>query len=126
MSYKAVSFAASALYFALFACLLLSPEVIYWLFGINGHPSADLLAKRAGMLFLGLAVLSFVGRDAPPSNLRRTVVIAISTTLGGLIVIGVYEFLRGTAGAGIWCAIAGETVFLGLYLNVLFRGRATS
>lgn len=126
MSYKAVSLAASVLYLTLFACLLLSPGLIYWLFGIPGHSSADLLAKRAAMLFLGLAVLSFVGRDAPPSNLRRTVVIALSTTLVGLIGVGVYEFMTGTAGAGIWCAIAGETVFLGLYLNVLFRGRETS
>lgn len=114
------------LYVTLFACLLLSPGLVYWLFGIPGHPSADLLAKRAAFLFLGLAVLSFVGRDAPPSNLRQTVILSMATTVAGLICVGVYEFLAGAAGPGIWIAIIGEAVFLGLYLNLLFRGRATS
>jgi len=121
VSYKAVSVAASALYSALFACLLVAPDLIYWLFDIKRHTTADLLAKRAAMLFLGLAVLTFLGRNAPYSSLRRAVSISMATTMAGLMLAGMYEFFFGTAGVGIWAAIGGEALFLSLYLHVLLR-----
>ncbi len=121
MTYKTVSVAASALYIALFACLLIAPDLIYWLFGIESHTTADLLAKRAAMLFLGLAVLSFLGRNAPYSSLRQAVSAAMATTMAGLMLTGMYEFFLGTAGIGIWSAIGGEALFLSLYLHVLLR-----
>jgi hypothetical protein len=121
VSYKAVSIAASALYSMLFACLLIAPDLIYWLFHIERHATADLLAKRAAMLFLGLAVLSFLGRNAPYSSLRQAVSVAMATTLAGLMLAGMYEFFLGIAGIGIWSAIGGEALFLSLYLHVLLR-----
>lgn len=121
MSYKAVSIAASALCSALFACLLVAPDLIYWLFGIERHTTADLLARRAAMLFLGMAVLTFLGRNAPYSSLRQVVSVAMATTMAGLMLTGMYEFFLGTAGIGIWSAIGGEALFLGLYLQVLHK-----
>ena len=121
MPYKAVSLAASALYITLFACLLVAPNLIYWLFDSGSHPTADLLAKRAAMLFLGLAALSFLGRNAPSSSLRQAVTVAMATTMAGLMLTGMYEFFLGTAGFGIWFAIGGEALFLSLYLSVLFK-----
>ena len=124
MSYKAVSLSATALCIALFVCLLVAPDLIYWLFGVASHATADLLAKRAAILFLGLAVLSFMGRNAPPSSLRHAVTVAMATVMGGLMLVGMYEFFSGTAGLGIWLAIGGEALFLGLYLNLLFTDPA--
>lgn len=121
MSFKAVSLAASALCSTLFVCLLLTPDLIYWLFGVESHATADLLAKRAAMLFLGLAVLSFLGRNAPYSSLRQAVSVSMATTMAGLILAGMYEFFMGTAGIGIWSAIGGEALFLCLYLHVLIK-----
>ena len=121
MTYRAVSIAASVLYGALFACLLVAPHLIYWLFGVEQHATADLLARRAAMLFLGLAVLSFLGRNAANSSLRQTVLIAMATMMAGLILTGMYEFFRGAAGIGIWSAIGAEALFLGLYLQAAFR-----
>lgn len=124
MSYKAVSLAASALYITLFACLLVAPDLIYSFFGIARHATADLLARRAAMLFLGLAVLCFLGRNAPPSDFRQAVSVAMATTMAGLIIAGMYEFFFGVAGVGIWAAITGEALFLGLYLRVLLSDSA--
>jgi O-antigen/teichoic acid export membrane protein len=121
MSFRSVSLAASVLYIALFACLLFTPGLVYLLFGIERHLTADLLARRAAMLFLGLAVLSYLGRNAPSSGLRRAVSIAMATAMAGLMCSGMYEYFSGTAGIGIWSAIGGEAVFLGLYLLVLYR-----
>lgn len=121
MSYKVVSIAASALYSALFLCLLVAPDLIYWLFGIERHTTADLFAKRAAMLFLGLAVLTFLGRNAPHSSLRQAVSVAMATTMAGLMLTGMYEFFFGSAGIGIWSAIGGEALFLGLYLQVTLK-----
>ncbi len=119
--YRTVSIAASALYSTLFVCLLVAPGSIYWLFGVERHTTADLLAKRAAMLFLGLAVLSFLGRNEPYSNLRQMVLVAMATSMAGLMLTGMYEFFLGTAGIGIWSAIGGEALFLSLYLLVLLR-----
>lgn len=119
ITHKAVSIAASALYGMLFVCLLIAPDLIYWLFGIERHATADLLARRAAMLFLGLAMFSFLGRNAPYSSLRQAVSIAMATTMAGLMLAGMYEFFVGTAGIGIWSAIGGEALFLSLYLLVL-------
>lgn len=121
MSYKIVSLAASVLFITLFACLLFVPNVIYWLIGVEHSPTADLLAKRAAMLFLGLSVLSFLGRNESSSNLRQTVIVAMATTLAGLMIAGMYEFFFGIAGVGIWFAIGGEALFLSLYLVVWFK-----
>ena len=121
MNYKAVSLAASFLYISLFTCILFMPNFIYWLFGIERNDIADLLARRAAMLFLGLAVLSFLGRNEPSSSLRQVVLKAMSTSMAGLMLSGLYEFFSGTAGIGIWFAIGGEALFLALYLHVLYR-----
>lgn len=121
MSYKVVSIAATGLYGALFVCLLVAPNLIYGLFGLAGDATADFLASRAAMLFLGLTVLSWLGRNAPHSSLRQAVTLAMATTMAGLMLTGMMEFFHGAAGVGIWFAIGGEALFLGLYLHILLR-----
>ena len=100
----------------------MAPDLIYLLFGVAPHPTADLLAKRAAFLFLGFAVLSFLGRNAPFSSLRQAVTVAMAITIAGLMLVGMYEFFFGIAGPGIWIAIGGEALFLSFYLLVLFKG----
>lgn len=123
ISYKVLSVAFAMLCIALFSCLLLAPYLIYRLFDISGSETADLLSRRAAMLFLSLATISYLGRNAPLSNLRQVVTIGIATAMFGLLSDGIYEFFRGTAGLRIWVAIVGEAVFAGLYLSIWFNGR---
>lgn len=71
----------------------------------------DFLARRAAMLFLGIAILSFLARDAPASILRNAIAIAFAVMLLGLAATGLYEYARGYAGPGIWIAIVTEVAF---------------
>ncbi|MGB3554491.1 MAG: hypothetical protein WBA25_07615 [Jannaschia sp.] len=97
-----------------FACtmlcltLALVPSVVSWLFQLDGATVGDDLALRAAILFLGLAAIAWFGRDAPDSTLRRAVAIGFAVVWAGLALAGLYEFVRGTVGPGIWLAIVAE------------------
>jgi FtsH-binding integral membrane protein len=115
MNYKTVSIMAAILMFSLFLCLLVAPWSIYWLFSVPGNATADLLSRRAAMLFMGLGVISYSGRNAPHSPLRQAVSFGFALIMAGLICTGIYEYLTGVAGPGIWIAILGEAFFFVLY-----------
>ncbi len=109
----------SALYFALSATLIFAPDIVYWLFGVNGDDSGDFIAKRAGMLFLGLALVCSLSRKTNDSDARIAISVGLAASMSGLALSGVYEFYRGYVGPGIWLAIAFETVFAASYVCVL-------
>lgn len=111
ISYKILSLCAATLWMVLSVCLLLVPDFIYWIFGIVGNDTADLMSKRAAMLFLGLSILAFMSRDEPTSTLRQSLIIAFGASMFGLMCIGIFEFIRGEAGFGIWLAILVEMSF---------------
>lgn len=112
ISFKFLSSAYAVLCLVLAGCLLFAPELIYRLFGIVGNLSADILSRRAAMLFLGFTVLAFLSRNAPFSDLRQSVTVTMGVTMFALLCTGLFEWFRGTIGAGIWVAIVGEAVFV--------------
>lgn len=111
MSYKLVSTAMAGLCLILSIALTFFPNLIYWLFELVPNGLGDFLAKRAAVLFLGLSILSYLSRNAPPSELRSAIALAFFVTMGGLALVGLYEYLRGYAGPGIWLAMSTETAF---------------
>ncbi|MBL4805743.1 MAG: hypothetical protein JKY31_00455 [Rhodobacteraceae bacterium] len=123
MTYRVVSLAASVVCLLLCLILLLLPDVIYWLFNITGAEVSDFLARRAAMLFLGFAVLCFLGRNAEDSEMRRTVSVAMAIAMAGLAATGIFEFMRGYVGIGIWLAIVVEVAFAVLFGRFWVLGR---
>lgn len=118
LSYSLVSKLASALCFILFATLLLVPGLIYWIFELVGNDVSDLMAKRAAMLFLGIAVLIFLSRNASPSQLRANLCFGLAVMMAGLAGVGLFEFFRGAVGIGIWLAIMTEISFALAYFKL--------
>ncbi|MCF6233039.1 MAG: hypothetical protein L3J36_08075 [Rhodobacteraceae bacterium] len=117
MFYKISSFCAG-LFLLLGATLVFLPEMVYWLFGLPQNELGDFLAKRAAMLFLGFSVLCFLSRNTQSTDVRRIVSAAVWVSMGGMALIGAYEFLRGYAGIGIWMAIMIETVTSVLFFRI--------
>ncbi|MEW7007529.1 MULTISPECIES: hypothetical protein [unclassified Lentilitoribacter] len=111
LSYSLVSILAAGLCFILFLSLLLVPDFIYWVFGIIGNDNADLMSRRAGMLFLGLAFITFQSRNTAASNLRKTLCLGLAIMMAGLAMMGIFEYIRGAVGLGIWLAILTEIAF---------------
>lgn len=112
----------AATFAALTLCLMFMPGMIYALFELQASDAADVLAKRASVLFAGLAYLTFTcaGHSANPS--RRCVAVSIGLVLISLAGLGAVEWARGAVGLGIWVAIAVECALAALLWTAEFRG----
>ncbi len=113
----------TALFVVLFITLLIMPQFIFWLFGVPQSETADLIARRASMLFLGFAVVGWSARNAPPSPLRSGISLGIVVMMAGLACTGSYEFLRGFANWPILLAVATECAFALIFLGYTWRGK---
>jgi hypothetical protein len=109
-TYQIMSCLTAALYFYLFVMLLFFPGPFLNDLGIQTTESADFLARRAAMLMLGFAVLVFFGRKVSDSMARQVMAIAISINMAGFAVMGLVEFGRGFANAGILAAVIIESI----------------
>lgn len=118
ISYPLVSKLASALCFTLFVCLLLTPGLIYWIFGLEGNEVSDLIARRAAMMFFGLSAIIFLSRNSEASQLRQNLCLGLAIMMAALAAIGIFEFVRGAVGVGIWLAITTEIAFALAYFKL--------
>ncbi len=123
LNFKNVSLATVALTSVLFGLLLLVPDFIFFIFGIEGGEAARLLSRRAAMLFLGLAILSYFGRNAEHSIMRQAVCLGMAASMFGLALTGTYEFVRGYAGGGILLAVVAEIGFGAAYVRIWMKNR---
>lgn len=116
LSFKIASTMAAALCGFLCLTLLLIPDLIYWLFDLVASNTSNLLAKRAAMLFLGFVTLLVMARNTRNQEVVSAVSFSMITAFAGLVVVGIYEYVAGVAGPGIWLAIAGEAFFIILFV----------
>ncbi len=126
MGFKILSTVMASIAFVLFGCLLIVPEPIFILFQIPNDESAFFIARRAAMLFVGIAILSWLGRHAGHSLLRQAVCIGLGVSMLGLAILGTIEYLRGYASMGIGLAVLAEIVLGVSYLRVWFVNRESA
>jgi hypothetical protein len=93
--------------------LLSDPQGMIGGFGLPTDSSVGFVARRAGVMFLGLAALSMAAMLLQQN--RGLAAMALSVPWLGLAILGGFEHLRGFVGAEIYPAIAIETT-LGLML----------
>lgn len=79
LNYKTTSTYTALIAFTLFSILILFPEMLFWLFGIEQNNSALFVGLRMAMLFLGLAILLWVGKDSAHSESRQAISLSIAT-----------------------------------------------
>jgi hypothetical protein len=73
IKFKMVSVITAVIALTLCLVLLLKPEVIFMLFSIDENSAAFFVGRRAAMLFLGISVITWVGRNASHSESRLAV-----------------------------------------------------
>lgn len=110
MDYKRVSLATGMIFLLLALVLFFYPTLIYWLFGMNGAEPADVLARRAAVLFIALSFIISRSCNLQPSKPRQIIPQGIALALVALAILGVIELFRGTVGLGILVAIATEVI----------------
>lgn len=100
-AYTVVLWVAALLYFYLFVLLLFFPERFLADVGVAGNEAAFFVARRASMLMLGFAVLSFQARTARAPAARQAVTLSIAVNMAGFAILGCREYGRGFANAAI-------------------------
>ncbi len=119
LSFKQINLFTLFVSFTLCLILLAFPEFIYFLFQIDGNETANFMSRRAGFLFLGFAALLFFSKDIVVSELQRPIIICIFLAMIGLATLGIFEFIRGFAGPGIFLAVITEVFIAVNYLLLL-------
>jgi hypothetical protein len=124
--YRNMSIATAGLSLCLFVCLLFFPGAIFALFELQEAESAEIMSRRASMLFMGFSVICWFARNAEDSTARQAVNAGLAVAMLGLAGTGLFELGRGAVGPGVLPAIAAEVAIGSLYARVWFASRASS
>lgn len=114
-TYRVMSYITVSLYVYLFVSLLFDPHSFLQSVGVEGTESAYFLARRASMLMLGFAIVSFFGRNAPNSIARQAIVLSIAISMAGLCCMSSFEYARGFSSSGILTPAIVELVLAVVY-----------
>jgi hypothetical protein len=98
--------------------LIIHPDILFMLFGIEKESAGIFIGRRTAMLFLGLSILTWVARNTAHSTARQAICLSIAISMLGLALLGIFEYLSGTAGIGILLAIVTEVTFALLYFKI--------
>jgi len=90
--------------------------------GLEPTTGALILFRRLGALYLGLALMFFLGRNAGPSDFRSAVCLVMGGTVAVLAALGLLEFLAKRASAGIFRSVAGEAVLAAAFVWLWWAG----
>lgn len=107
-SFRNLNIATTVIASLLFLILLCTPNIAWWLFGIEGGESADFVARRTAMLFAGIAALCWFTRNTPAGAAQSGIAKGLALAMIGLVMLGLSEWLRGFAGIGILLAVVTE------------------
>jgi hypothetical protein len=122
-TFRGAAIAASSLCLALAALWMGAPQFILWVWQIDGSQATLVMARRGAALFLGLAVMLWLARDAESSPTRSALAIGFSVCCAALAALGIYDFMAGHAGLGIWMAVVVESALALTFAAVRHAGR---
>jgi hypothetical protein len=91
--------------------------------GIEATAGSLVISRRIGAIYLGLALMFFLGRAATPSDLRSAVCLVTGGAIALLACLGLFEFLAGRVSAGIFVSVAAEAVLASGFVWVWWGGR---
>lgn len=90
--------------------------------GLESTTGALILFRRMGLMYLGLALMFFLGRTAGPSEIRSAVCLVMGGTAILLACLGLYELLARRVSAGILRSAIAEAVLGAAFIWVWWAG----
>ena len=111
-----------------FACCALGIRFVFFggsvlkEWGLESTAGALILFRRMGLMYLGLALMFFLGRTAAPSEIRSAVCLVIGGTALLLAGLGLFEFLARRVSAGIFRSVIAEAVLGAAFIWVWWAG----
>jgi hypothetical protein len=91
--------------------------------GIEATAGSLILFRRIGAIYLGLALMFFLGRAAAPSDLRSAVCLVTGGAIALLACLGLFEFLARRVSAGVFRSVVAEAVLAAGFVWVWWGGR---
>lgn len=79
--------------------------------GLEATAGSLIMGRRIAALYVGIGLMFFLARHAPPSELRSAVCAGIGVALALLAVLGVFERAAGRVSSGIIVPAIIEAVF---------------
>lgn len=121
MSFRTAASLLALVCLVLFLVLLVVPKSYVGVYGIAGDEGVAFLGRRASPMFLGLAVMLWLGRSAKPSPLRTAIIAGVATLFAGIAVTGAAEYLFGAASPSILLAACAEIAIAVVLLGTIRR-----
>ena len=91
--------------------------------GIEATAGALIPLRRLGVIYFGLGLMFFLGRNAPPSDFRSAVCLVMAGAVAALAGLGLFEFLARRASAGIFRSVVSEAVLSAAFIWIWWGGR---
>jgi hypothetical protein len=91
--------------------------------GIEATDGPLVICRRIGALYLGLALMFFLGRTAAPSDLRSAMCLGVGGAIALLACLGPFEFSAGRVSSGIIVPAVVETVLAAGFVWAWWGGR---
>lgn len=98
---------------------LLSGRFMLKQWGMDATDAALVVSRRIGAVYLGLALLFFLGRSAEPSVLRSAVCAGLGVAIGLLACLGLFELKAGRVSKGIFVSTIVEVLLSASFFWVL-------
>lgn len=118
LSFHLLAIITAAIFGILAAIWLFTPTVFPSAWNVDNPTSAELIGRRVGALYSGIAVMLFLTRNAEPSSTLSALIYGIVVTCVMLAILGLYELVKGNASRSILGAVLIELVLAVLFLQV--------
>ncbi len=99
---------------------LFAGNMLFKRWGVEARIGGLLVGRRLGAAYLGIALMLFMGRNAPLSDLRSAICAGLFFALSLLACLGLFEFKARRAGAGILVSVILEFILAAGFAWVLW------
>ena len=123
MTFKTVAAIMSVLLFLLGVGYLFAGGTVVGRWDLPATDGVMLVARRIGAIYIGLSVLFFMAKGVPASAARTAMTAGAITVLSLLVILGVYEFVAGRVGVGIFVSAGIESLLASGFTVVLIADR---
>jgi len=110
MSFKIMAYVTTVAGFVLGLRFIFFGASVLKQWGMEATDVSLFMCRRYGALYLGLAVLFLLGRNAAPSDLRSAVCLGMGAAIALLAGLGSWELSAGRATCGILVPVIVEVV----------------
>lgn len=126
MSFRVFAVIVVVLFSGLAGVWLFFPQLLLGAWGVDYTAAVGLVGRRGAGLYLGIAVMFFLARNAEPSVARTALTVGLGIECLTLAALGMIELISGGAGLGILSAVIAEALLVAGAVHIWRRDAGVS